>query len=217
MSYDGSYLRDFPEGELHTVDLAPEVAVYTSEAAALATRSLRTHVYDEHAEELPGSPRTVTLIYKAERLPEAMLQRLFLQAYRTLPKGGELVIVARRRPSLFSAFLRLLRLFFGEDVRKTGIYAFFGPYRPVRVGKLLAWASDAGFTQTQWSGYLAFPGFFEQLYQMMVQYVRSEGSSYLHRDRKSDFISKSIEGILHTQAFARFGVLGSVAVIVCTK
>src|SRR3989338_5224780 len=82
-SYDGSYLKDFPQGELQTLDLAPEAAAYTKEAAVQASRPVRAHTYEESAERLPGSPRTMTLLYKAERLPEEALRRLFAQAYRT--------------------------------------------------------------------------------------------------------------------------------------
>jgi len=218
MTYDGSYLHSFPEGEVDTLDLTEETSEYTRHAATLASRPIRTaHVYQEDTEILPGNPHTITLIYKVERLSDAALHKLCRQAYKTLPEGGELVIIARRRPSLFSAFYSLLRLAFGDDVRKTGIYAFFGPYRPVRTGRLLRYAKEAGFNDRERSGYLAFPGFFEQLYQMIVQYGRSEGSSYLHRDRKTDVISKSIDTLLKAQGLVRCGVLGSVAVIVCQK
>ena len=218
MSYDGSYLRDFPAGDLDTLDLIPEVAAYTQEAGALASRPIRaTHVYQEEKLTLPGAPRTITLIYKAERLSDSVLQKMFVQAYATLPVAGELIIVTRRRPSLFSGFLSLLRLKFGDDVRKTGMYAFFGPYRPVRASRLITVAKRAGFKDIKWNGYFALPSFFEQLYQMIVQYKRSEGSSYLHRERKVDGISRSIDAALSVQGFVRCGVLGSVAVIICKK
>jgi hypothetical protein len=129
-------------------------------------------VYQEESATLPGTPQTITLIYKAERLSNTVLQKLFSQAYATLPKGGELVIISRRRFSLFSAFLWLLRIMFGEDVRHTGIYAFFGPYWPIQVGQVIKIAYRAGFRDVNWNGFFAFPSFFEQLYQMMVQFIR---------------------------------------------
>lgn len=217
-SYDGGYLSEFPQGDIDTLDTTPEVAAYTEHAGVLAKRPVHAaHVYDEQASILPGKPHTMTLIYKAERLPHAVLKRLFTQAYATLPSGGEMIIIARRRPSLFSAFLALLRLVFGNDVRKTGLYAFFGPYRPIHVSALARLVKDAGFERVQWNGYFAFPSFFEQLYQMVVQYKRSGGSSYLHRDRKVDIVSKTIDAALSAQGFVRCGVLGSVAVISCKK
>lgn len=218
MSYDGSYLREFPSGDIDTLDLTKEVAEYTYQAGILASRSMVTaHVYEEGKDVLPGRPHTITLIFKAERLANDIVRKLFGQTYETLPPGGEFVIIARRRPSLFSAFLSLLRLFFGEDIRKTGLYAFFGPYRPVRVSHMIGLAKNAGFTDIRWSDYFAFPSFFEQVYQMIVQYTRSEGSSYLHRDRKSDIVSKSIDAILSAQGSWRCGILGSVVVMVCKK
>lgn len=218
MSYDGSYLQLFPEGNIATLDLAPEIEEYTRHAAMSGGRQkVSTYTYDVNASVLPGNPKTITLLYKAERLSDEMLKKLFSQAYETLPKDGELVIVARRRYSLFSVFLSALAFLFGSDVRKTGIYAFFGPYRPVRVGNLMTMAKKAKFNTVEWHGYFAFPSFFEQLYQMIVQYRRSEGSSYLHRDRRRDGVSKSIDYILAAQGFTRSGIFGSVAVIQCKK
>jgi len=217
-AYEGSYIREFPEGDIDTLDLAREVAEYTCAAAALASRPLRESlIFDERVETFPGAPHTITLLYKVERLSDALIRRMCKQAYQTLPIGGELVIIARRRPSLFSVSYLFLRFLFGNDVRKTGIYAFFGPYRPVRVRTVLHYAKEAGFTDVRWTGYLAFPGFFEQLYHMAVQYVRSEGSSYLHRDRRDDVLSKSMKALLRTQGYARVGLLGSVVVMVCKK
>lgn len=218
MSYDGSYLSLFPAGELYTLDLSPEIAAYTKEAASLASRSIKFgEIYNAAAELLPGSPQTITLIYKAERLSQAALQRLCEQAYATLPAGGKLIIIARRRPSLFYLFLSLLKLKFGDDTRKTGIYAFFGPYWPVQVSKIITAAKQARFERITWHGYFAFPAFFEQVYQMVVQYIRSGGSSYLHRDRKRDWVSRSIDAVLAWQGFKRCGVFGSVVVITCKK
>ncbi len=214
MSYDGSYIKDFPSAEVESIDLTQETSEYTLK---VATPPKMVHVYDEHAEKFPSNPHTITFIYKAERLSDTILEKLLTQAYKTLPRGGEFIIVARRRTSLFSLFLSSLRLVFGKDVRKTGIYAFFGPYRPISVSEIINLARHASFKDISWHGYFAFPSFFEQLYQMIVQYIKSEGSSYLHRDRRQDFISRSIEKILAFQGFSRLGILGSVAVIQCRK
>ncbi len=215
-SYDGSYSSHFPEGELHTLDLTEETAAYSKAAAVLKERTVVTHVYTEAHDVLPGAPHTITLLYKRERIPRALFQRVCAQAYRTLPMGGTFVIVARKRFSLLSPFFALLALAFGTDVRKTGIYAFWGPYRPIVLQQTIRDLKTVGF-QTSWSGYFAFPAFFEQVYQMAVQYIRSEGSSYLHRERRDDLVSRSIAGILKAQGFLRCGWLGSVVVIVCKK
>ena len=214
LSYDGSYIQDFPNTEVESLDLTAETAEYTRMTLVSPKKA---HVYDEQGDKLIGNPETITLIYKAERLSDNILQRLLKQAYATLPSGGELIIVARRRISLFSLFLTSLQLIFGEDIRRTGIYSFFGPYRPISVSHVIKLARNASFDNISWHGHFAFPSFFEQLYQMIVQYIKSEGSSYLHRDRRKDFISSSIDKILSLQGLSRCGVLGSVAVIRCRK
>ncbi len=214
ISYDGSYIQDFPTDEVEALDLTKETADYVLKAVKPPKVA---NIYDENTEKLPGSAQTITLIYKAERLSNEILERLFKQVYATLPSGGELVIIARRRVSLFSLFLSSLRMVFGEDVRKTGIYTFFGPYRPISVAEVVSIAQRASFKDISWHGYFAFPSFFEQLYQMIMQYIKSEGSSYLHRDRRRDFVSSSIEWLLSFQGFSKWGILGSVAVITCQK
>lgn len=218
-SYDGSYTQLFPDGVLHTVDLTPETAMYTRAAAQLSGREVSESAvyYSGGKRLLKDLVQSITLIYKAERIPHTVLVDVLRQSYETLAPGGELVIIARKNHLFFRLFFAALKLAFGKDVRKTGIFAFFGPYKPVRVGKLMRMARDAGFEQVSWSGYFAFPAFVEQLYQMAAQYIKSEGSSYLHRERRVDWISKSIDAILEVQGVARVGILGSVAVIVCKK
>ena len=214
LSYDGSYIQDFPNTEVESLDLTAETAEYTRMTLVSPKKA---HVYDEQGDKLIGNPETITLIYKAERLSDSILQRLLKQAYATLPSGGELIIVARRRISLFSLFLTSLQLICGDDIRRTGIYSFFGPYRPISVSHVIKLARNASFDNISWHGHFAFPSFFEQLYQMIIQYIRSEGSSYLHRDRRNDLISRSISALLSVQGLSRSGILGSVAVITCRK
>lgn len=217
-SYDGGYLKNFPKSEIETIDLTEEISTYTKRAAEISAININNfYIYNERGVKLPGFPNTITLIYKAERLSDEVLGKLFHQVYETLPRGGEFIIISRRRFSLFSIFVSALRLLFGNDVRKTGIYAFFGPYRPIRVDRVLKLLRLARFTEAKWNGYMLIPGFFVELYHIVVQYIRSEGSSYLHRDRWENFISKLISSLVSLQGFTKCGVIGSVAVIRCRK
>src|SRR3989344_1231374 len=65
MTYDGSYIQDFPTDEVEALDLTRETADYTLKTAKPPKA---VSVYDENLDRLPGSPKTITLIYKAERL-----------------------------------------------------------------------------------------------------------------------------------------------------
>lgn len=217
-SYDGSYLSLFPDSEVTTFDTTKETAAYTGEAASLVDREVTAHVYEPDNANLTGQPaRSATLIFKAERLPDSVLEDVLVKAYSSVVSGGELVIIARTKNIFFRVFFFLIPLVFGKDVRKTGIYTFFGPYQPVKIKKVLQQVERAGFEENSWAGYFAFPAFLEQIYQMIAQYIKSEGSSYLHRERRVDWISKSIDAILKWQGTKRVGILGSVVVITCKK
>ena len=76
---------------------------------------------------------------------------------------------------------------------------------------------SAGFKNINWSGYFAIPSFYEQILQMFFQYIRSEGSSYLHREKSSIILTKILSKIIKIQGFKHFGSLGSVVVITAQK
>lgn len=219
-SYDGSFLKELPDVSIKTVDLNFETAEYTK-AAVLLTENLKHvshHIYDENKNVLAGGEaKTITLLYKLERLPLSVQNRVFEQAYATLSDGGSFIIVARKYNFWLSLFFFVIKFLFGNDIRKTGIFAYFGPYKPIRLNSTLLRLKNAGFSRIRWAGYFLVPPFFEQAYQMFVQYVRSGGSSYLHRDVHNDFVSRLLTFVMKIQGLRRFGRLGSVVVITCKK
>jgi len=207
-SYDGAYLREFPkEVRLTTVDLCDETALYSSSAAELAGRTVHTAVLGKSK----TSDKKSTLIFKLERMPKELREEVYKDV------NGDFIIIARKQNIFLSLFFFITKLIFGPDVRKTGVFTFFGPYKPVSVRKVTKELERNGFRDIKWHGYFAFPAFYELLYQMFLQYRASEGSSYLHRERRSDFITKLISWILKVQGLRQFGALGSVVVIQCRK
>lgn len=221
-SYDGCYLREFPaEHKIMTFDLTEETSQYTRAAATLTCKNQNRFSYARYSEDaklLCDQPmNTITMLYKLERIPAYCLPHLFKQAYHSLAQQGEYIIIARKRNPFLSFFLFVIKLLFGNDIRKTGMYAFFGPYRPITLNRTLKQLHHAGFQDIQWNGYFFIPPLYEQIYQMFVQYIRSEGSSYLHRHRCDDRISRLLERLMRLQGFHRIGRLGSVAVIRCKK
>src|SRR3989344_1926545 len=192
MTYDGAYIREFPENvKLTTVDLCIETAEYTQAAAKLAQRSIEAKVLD------PTNPPTAnslsTIIFKLERLPEDLRKQIYSNV------NGELVIIARKKNLFLSTFFFIIRTVFGRDIRKTGIYNFFGPYKPLNLGRTLRELKQSGFQHLECRGYFLIPTFYEQVWQMFRQYIASDGSSYLHRERRDDVISKILDLIMKVQ------------------
>lgn len=211
MSYDGSLLCEFPKIPVTTLDTTNEVAQYTATA--------RQGVEGESLvlfEQPTPSCETATLIFKAERLSCKSFQEIADDAYGALKNGGEFIVISRKHNIFFTPFFILVRLFFGFDTRRTGIFTWFGPYRLVSRRRLLRDLERAGFL-VSWSGYEILPSFFERVYQMIVQYVRSGGSSYLHREERDDWIARSLRWVGEAQAMRRFGIFGGIIVIRAKK
>lgn len=219
LSYDGAYLAEFPDMPLTAIDLTEETAAYTKAAAARSLPGRRAPLsqalYDEHAPRLSAPARTVTLIYKLERLPAGAAARMLAQAHATLPPGGTLIVVSRKQHLLLWLFLAAIRLLFGPDIRRTGIYNFFGPYRPLALSRAIPQLRAAGFHDIRWRGYFLLPPFYEQAYQMFRQYLKSDGSSYLSRTPFVDPVSRALGALMRLQGFRRVGRLGSAVVITC--
>jgi hypothetical protein len=221
LTYDGAYLSQFDSRfRLHTIDLCKETSRYTK--AAIETHDVKVNLCSQHIYQ-PGGKIALrkkldfaTSFYKAERVPDSLKQDLYRQVHGSLKEGGELFVVARKKNLFLSIFFFVIRQFFGKDLRRTGIYNFFGPYQPIRIGKELQLLKKAGF-KVSWSGYFLFPPFYEQIYQMMLQYIKSEGSSYLHRERRENLISRFLSGIIRLQGVKRVGLLGSGVIIRCQK
>ena len=161
--------------------------------------------------------KTVSIIYKLERVPNNYASKLFNKGYHALENGGELIIISRKFNLFLWFFFVSVKTFFGRELRKTGIYNFFGPYQPISFGKTIRMLREAGFREIKWRGYFLFPAFYEQIYQMYLQYKKSEGSSFLHREKRINFITKIISQLICTQGFRYFGRFGSVVAIRCRK
>lgn len=210
-SYDGAYLREFSEKvSLTTVDLCKETAEYTVAAAKLTGREKIVSVYD-FKKIPPTAVKTNTILFKLERLPADLRKDLYNNVH------GDLIIVARKRNVFLLIFFFILRVFFGGDIRKTGIYTFFGPYQPISLSFVLNELKAAGFKDIHWSGYFPLPAIYEQFLQMFLQYKASDGSSYLHRERRSNIATRLLSFFLSLQGLGRFGRMGSVVVIKCRK
>ncbi|HRZ30065.1 MAG TPA: nitroreductase family protein [Candidatus Paceibacterota bacterium] len=209
--YDGAYLREFPSTiDLTVVDLCQETSEYTMAAASFIGKNISSLVFNNDT-GIDFVFATSTILFKLERLPKVLRQWVYQQA------TGEFIIVARKSNIFLSIFFLALKVIFGPDIRRTGIFSFFGPYQPISLSVIIKELKMAGFKDIKWSGYFILPPLFEQIYQMFLQHRASEGSSYLHRDKRVNFVSRLIAHILRLQGLRNFGRFGSVVVIKCHK
>ena len=221
-TYDGSYIKYFPNEELSAVDLTDETSRYTREAVKMAKGqkfNANYLMYDSAFKELKKRNkkfRTITAIYKFERLSNKFKKNIINDSYDLLDDEGEFIIIFRKKSILYRLFYYAIRFLFGDDVRKTGIYSFFGPYRPIHSRKFISMLKEAGFSKIKRECYFPFPTFFDQAFQMFLQYIKSGGTSYLHRLRNENFATKAISFLINIYGF-RQTRFGTVCVITARK
>ncbi len=220
LSYDGSYLQLYPKAvEIDCIDLTLETSMYTKAALERNESSNygNLYVYDPDAATL-GNDRYsfLSMIYKAERVPRNLLRRLLSQGYMSLREDGELIIIARSNNPLLSIFHNMLRAAFGDDTRKTGMYSFFGPYKPVDIARITEDIKVSGFREPIVKRYCLLPPIFETFLQFFFQYMRSGGTTFLHRQRRENILTRMFEYLVNVQGIRR-SHFGSIAVIRAAK
>jgi len=216
--YDGHSALEFfrPAGSLPTfADLSEEASRYSGETLAPTFPEASFLTFDR-LDPLPdGSFDAATLLFRIERLPEREYPLLFERARRLIRPGGCFLIAFRISSSLYGALHRLLLASRGDNLRKTAIHSFFGPYRPVRPDTVARHARDAGF-RVEIHRMFPVPALLPEFIRLYRQYRRSGGRTYLHREASDNRIAGWIERRLERTAGkeSRFGTLG---VAVLTK
>jgi nitroreductase len=209
-SYDGSLLSDFSTDALTCVDLSAETSAYTR--AALRDGPVESAVLEERTLPLEdGSADFVTCFYKLERLPPSYLDELFREVKRVLAPGGRFILTFRCRRSLYALFHGLLLLAREDDIRKTAIYSFFGPYTPLSIRRVRKALLAAGFSLTC-RRYFLFPPEFENIAVLFRQFRRSGGKTFLHGAAEPDALSRLAAWIVRLQGDKRLP-LGSTVLI----
>lgn len=214
LSYDGSYLSEL-SNETFCLDLCKETSLYTQQSAKIKNLNFTFGVYDELLLK-NNQFDSATLLFKAERLPTRFLNKILLLSYDSLKDNGKLIIVYRRDSLLFSLYYSMLRKMFGDDIRKTGIYSFFGPYKPLNSKKVIKMLKKSNYKKIKEFRYFLIPPFYENLFQMYLQYKKSDGSSYLHRIKRENNVTKLITKLIKKQGIRR-SRFGSISVVVASK
>lgn len=195
-SYDGSLLQYFPEVDhLYSLDLTDQTSLYTMSATK---KRMHLLIYDDGIPLDDNSIFTVTCLYKLERIPEANHFELFKEVARVLNKNGKFIVLIREKYSLYQLLYTPLKLILKDDIRKTAIYSFFGPYKPLKSKKTAKEIEKAGFKVDKVK-YFTIPPTFEDFYQLFLQYRISGGSSFLHRIKHEDTVSKLLKKIFDIQ------------------
>ena len=133
-----------------------------------------------------------------------------------LADDGEFIAIFRKKSILYRFFYVVLRMVFGDDIRNTGIYSFFGPYRPMNSKKFVKLLRKKGFKNIKKQCYFPFPTFFDQALQMFLLYIKSGGTTYLHRQRIENFMTKFTKFLINIYGF-RQTTFGTICVVRAKK
>lgn len=188
-SYDGSLLDCFKKNVL-SLELSKETAEYipNNNIITFDSNNLRFPINDL-------SFSSASLLFKLERLPPEYWPYLFSEAYRILKYKGKFIVVFRNMASLYGLFYKLLLWIIGDNIRKTGIYAFWGPYRPIaNINNVTNLLEKSGFKIIELKKYHFVPQVFEDYSQMFLKYLSSGGATYGKSD-KNKFLVKFVRFI----------------------
>ncbi len=215
-SYDGSYLKYFAGQEVYSLNLNAATGQYVERAAQRVEPALKLRMLtlsDLAAAEVPlSSVQSVTLVMKAERISVVVFEDLLRKLTGQLLPGTKLYIIARKNNLFLNCFHALLKMLFGNDIRKTGIYSFWGPYAPIDLNQWSGVLTRHGWGELSREEFFLIPAFFQQILQMMIQYFKSGKTSYLHRERHENFFTRCLDAILRWQG-DRATRWGSLAVL----
>ena len=216
-SYDGGMLDLFPNTNILSINLEEETELYTKATVDMYCQGKQKFIsyalfnkFKKH-----DAYDLATVLFKIERLTSPMRKELYVKAYASLKDDGELLIVTRLSSVAFNAYYHTIIALFGDDVRNTGIYAFWGPYKPLRKRKLERELKQNKFEIVGSEKYFLIPPFFNQALQMYIQYKRSAGTSYLHRIKHTTFLTKLFELLIAHQP--KKNMFGSVLVLKARK
>ncbi|MCB9757520.1 MAG: nitroreductase family protein [Candidatus Omnitrophica bacterium] len=216
-SYDGSYLKFFPKQKIYSLNLNEITGRYALSALPLEPQD-KDYIKSVTWEMLGKDDfdlrlvAQVTMIMKAERISQDILGELLDVLGKKLQPGTKLTIIARKKNFFLNIFLFCLRLAFGDDVRKTGIFAFWGPFSPIDIHQVSRIFKGKGWQQIEEKQYFFLPAFFQQILQMVFQYYKSGKTSYIHRTVHQNYITRSYDWLLQRQGF-KLTRHGSLAVL----
>jgi len=209
LSYDGTFLPFFQDNtdalllNKETVDYLKSYGVGRKFLIDenLDLKKIKSNSYDG-----------VTLIFKAERLPSDKLVSLYKNVYRILKKQGKFVMVYRNKYSLYGLIYFFIKKFFRDDIRKSGIFSFFGPFKPIKSQRKIL--REIGFFVDEKKRFIV-PPVFSDYYNLLVQYIKTGGNTYLDSTGCHGFINRII--LLKSKLTKYTPFFGSIGIIIARK
>lgn len=204
-SYDGSLLYCFPKKPI-SVELSKETANYIS-----VIEKSNSIIFNDKLPFRDNSISLMTILLKLESIPMKEYNLLFGDTYRILAKGGKLIIIYRKKHSIYGLIYYFIKRFFKDDLRRSGIFTYFGPYQPIKLP--VKELKRKGF-DVKIKGYYLIPPVLEDYYYLFKQYLNA-ANTYLDSVKKKTLLGSLIN--LFAKATKNVGLFGSMEVIIARK
>ncbi len=215
-SYDGHIARYLPkELEMTVVDTGKETSRYSQETLK-AHGKAQFQTWERFLASPDGAYASASLLFRAERLPSDFMRELSGQAMSKLAAGGAFFVVFRNRNFFFMLFYRLLIAILGDNLSKTAIYSFFGPYKPCATKQIKRILAEAGFGVVARKRY-PIPPIFARIAELITQYRLSKGGNFMHTRKHRNALSRMFDVINMAQTRYSLPWFGSISVVVAVK
>lgn len=212
-SYDGTLLDYYPDTKIFSLNLGNETSLFTTYAV---NKKIEQLIYEGFIPLQDNSISNAFCIFKLERIPYEDFHNLFSEVKRILRNDGKFIVFFRSKNSLYGLIHTLFRIIFKDDIRKSGIYSFFGPYSPLIPAKVISSLKKAGFSSISEEKFFIIPPLFDDFYQLLLHYYASDGGSFYHREHRKSFIGKLIHKIIGLQKICSTKA-GSIVVLTAKK
>ncbi len=212
--YDGWILKTYIDDidDITIAETSQETITYTKTTIG---RDINSYLFED-LESGTEKFDSISLNFRLERLPLDTRKRVFKFVGNHLNNGGYFHIVSRNNNLFFILFYRLLIKKLGDNISKTAIFSFFGPYKPISHAEILQELKEYGF-EVEGKKYFLFPPLFRTIARLMYQYKLSGGGNFMHRVDKETSISLLFGKINTLQKRIKLHIFGSISHIKCKK
>jgi len=192
-SYDGSLLDYYPDNKIFSLNLGTETSLYTSYSVK---KEIKNIIYNNFIPLNDNSISNAICVFKLERIPTEAHNILFSEIRRVLKDDGKFIIVLRSKNSLYGLIHKLIKIKFGDDIRKSGVYSFFGPYSPLKPTDVTESLEIAGFSSVQQERFYLIPPLIDDFYQLLLHYYASSGGAFYHKEYRKSIVGNLIHIII---------------------
>lgn len=213
--YDGHILKSLNYMDGTTiVETSSETANYTM--ATLNNQAIKVEIFDDMLKNNKKKYKTMSINYRLERLPYDLREEMFNFISNHLDKDGAFYIVSRTDNIFYTLFYKLFIKLLGDNISKTAIYSFFGPFKPLNIDETEKLLKKYHFVIEK-NRYFLIPPIFETIAQLVYQYKKSKGGNYMHRVDVDTRLSKFFKLITNLQDRLNIHCFGSIVVFTVKK